>query len=95
MQKFRNRTARKITGSSFTTSAMPLIERLDWKAIDKLISYDTQVLVFEALSDLARQYLNELFSRNLQGSLHTSELLLLTSGSHYSKLQMDRNVLCS
>ena len=69
--KLQNRAARLITGSSFTTSALPLIEDLGWKTIEDLISYETQILVFKALNGLAPQYLTELFSRNSQGSLHT------------------------
>ena len=71
LQKLQNRAARLITGSSFTTSALPLIEDLGWKTIEELISYETQILVFKALNGLAPQYLAELFSRNSQGSLHT------------------------
>ena len=71
LQKLQNRAARLITGSSFTTSALPLIEDLGWKTIEELISYETQILVFKALNGLAPQYLTELFSRNSQGSLHT------------------------
>ena len=69
-QKLQNRAARIITGSSFTTSALPLIESLGWKTIEELISNETKVYVFKALNGLAHQYLTELFSRNSQRSLH-------------------------
>ena len=71
LQKLQNRAARIITGSSFTTSALPLIESLGWKTIEELISNETKVCVFKALNGLAPQYLTELFSRNSQRSLHT------------------------
>ena len=68
--KLQNRAARIITGSSFTTSALPLIESLGWKTIEELISNKTKICVFKALNGLAPQYLTELFSRNSQRSLH-------------------------
>ena len=37
LQKLQNRAAKIITGSSFTTSALPLIESLGWKTIEGLI----------------------------------------------------------
>ena len=70
LQKLQNRTARIITGSSFTTSALPLIESLSWKTIEELISNETKICVFKAVNGLAPQYLTELFSRNSQRSLH-------------------------
>ena len=65
-----NRAARIITGSSFTTSALPLIESFGWKTIEELISNETKVCVFKALKGLDPQCLTELFSRNSQRSLH-------------------------
>ena len=62
LQKLQNRAARKITGSSFTTSALPLIESLGWKTIEELICNETKVCVFKASSGFAPQYLTELFS---------------------------------
>ena len=60
----QNRAGRIITGSSFTTSALPLIESLGWKTIEELTSNETNICVFKALNGLAPQYLTELFSRN-------------------------------
>ena len=71
LQKLQNRAARIITGSSFTTSALPLIESLGWKTIEDLISNETKVWVFKVLNGLASQYLAELFLRNSQRSLLT------------------------
>ena len=71
LQKLQDQAARIITGSSFTTSALPLIENLGWTTIEELISYERKVLVSKASNSLAPQYLTELFSRNSQGSLHT------------------------
>ena len=70
LQKLQNRAARIITGSSFTTSALPLIESLGWKTIEELISNETKICLFKALNGRAPQYLTELFSRNSQRSLH-------------------------
>ena len=70
LQKLKNRTARIITGSSFTTSALLLIRSSGWEAIEELISYETKVLVFKALNGLSSQYLTKHFSRNSQGSFH-------------------------
>ena len=52
LQQRQNRAARIITGSSFTTSALPLIESLGWKTIEELISNETKVCVFKALNSL-------------------------------------------
>ena len=43
LQKLQNRAARIISGSSFTTSVLPLIESLGWKTIEELISNKTNV----------------------------------------------------
>ena len=71
LQKPQNRAARIITGSSFTTSALPLTERLGWKTIEEFINNETKVGVFKALNCLAPQYLTGLFSRISQRSLPT------------------------
>ena len=83
LQKLQNRGARMITGSSFTTSALPLIESLGWKTIEELISNKRKVCVFKALNGLAPQYLTELFSRNSHRSLH-----ILRNTSTYLKLPL-------
>ena len=70
LQRLQNRAARIITGSRFDDSAMPLIKGLGWQTIEKMISSETNIMVFKALNGRAPQYLTELFSRNLQSSVH-------------------------
>ena len=66
LQKLQIRAARILTGNSFTTSGLPLIESLGWKTIETLNSKETKVWVFKALNSNAPQYMAELFSRNSQ-----------------------------
>ena len=68
LQKLQNRAARIVTNSSFDTPSRPLIERLGWKTIEQLISYESKTMVFKSLNDLAPQYLSSLFERNSQCS---------------------------
>ena len=68
LQKLQIRAARIVTGSSFDTPSRPLIERLGWKTIEQLISYESKIVVFKSLNELAPQYLSSLFKRNSQCS---------------------------
>ena len=68
LQKLQNRAARIVTSSSFDTPSRPLIERLGWKTIEQLISYQSKTMVFKSLNELAPQYLSSLFKRNSQCS---------------------------
>ena len=53
-QKLQNRAARIITGSSFTTSDLPLIESLGWKTIEELVSNEAKVSAFKTLKSVKR-----------------------------------------
>ena len=76
LQKLQIHAARIITNSSFDTPSRPLITELSWKTIDKLIDNETKTMVFKLLSDLAPQYLCNLFIKNSacsSGSLRNTE----------------------
>ena len=45
LQKLQNRAARIVTGSPFDTPAPPLLQRLRWPSIDKLINRETCAMV--------------------------------------------------
>ena len=68
LQKLQNRAARIITNSSFDTPSRPLIEGLGWKTIEELISYESKIMVFKSLNELAPQYLCNIFTKNSQCS---------------------------
>ena len=55
LQKLQNRAARIVTNSSFDTPSRPLIERLGWKTIEQLIGYESKIVVFKSLNELAPQ----------------------------------------
>ena len=63
LQKLQNRAARIITGSPFDTPAAPLLQRLGWPSIDKLINRETCTMVFKSLNDLAPENLGNIFSK--------------------------------
>ena len=68
LQKLQNRAARIITNSSFDTPSRPPIEGLGWKTIEELISYESKIMVFKSLNELAPRYLCNLFTKNSQCS---------------------------
>ena len=63
LQKLQNRAARLVTGSPFDTPAAPLLQRLGWPSIDKLIYRETCTMVFKSLNDLAPENLGNIFSK--------------------------------
>ena len=71
LQKLQNRAARILTNSSFDAPSTPLIERLGWKTIQQLIDNESKTMVFKSLNDLAPRYLESLFKRNSQCSIHS------------------------
>ena len=66
MQKLQNRAARIITGSRFDAPGLQLVKRLGWKTIDKLISSESNTMVFKSLHGLAPQYMSNLFTKTSQ-----------------------------
>ena len=71
LQKFQNRAAKIVSNSKFDAPSRPLIERLGWKTIDKLIAEESNTKVYKSLNDLAPQYLGCLFTRNSAGEART------------------------
>ena len=71
LQKFQNRAARIVTSSKFDAPSRPLIERLGWNTIDKLIAEESNTIVYKSFNDLAPQYLGCLFTRNSAGEART------------------------
>ena len=53
LQKLQNRATKIVTGSPFDTPAAPLLQRLGWPSIDKLIDRKTCTMVLISLNDLA------------------------------------------
>ena len=68
LQKLQNRAASVITNSSFDIPSRPLIEGLGWKTIEELISYESRIMVFKSLNELAPRYLCNLFTKKSQCS---------------------------
>ena len=62
-QKLQNRAARIVTGSPFDTPAAPLLQRLDWPSIDKLIYRETCTMVLKPLNHLTPENLGNIFSK--------------------------------
>ena len=72
LQKLQNKAARIVTNSPFDASAAPLLQRLGWPSVQKLIYKETGSMVYKSLNSLAPQYLSDLFVR-LSG-VHPREL---------------------
>ena len=70
LQKLQNRAARIITNSSIDTPSRPFIAELGWQTIEELIDYESKIMVFKSLNDLAPQYLCNLFLKNSACSFH-------------------------
>ena len=68
LQKLQNCAARIITNSSFDAPSRPLIEGLGWKTIEELISYESTIMVFKSVNELAPRYLCNLFTKISQCS---------------------------
>ena len=67
LQKLQNRAARILTNSSYDTPSRPLIDKLGWKTLEKLICDESKTMVYKSLHKLAPQYLCDLFTRNSVG----------------------------
>ena len=72
LQKLQNKAARMVTNSPFDASAAPLLQRLGWPSVQKLIDKETGSMVYKSLNSLTPQYLSDLFVR-LSG-VHPREL---------------------
>ena len=71
LQKLQTRPARIITNSSFDAPGRPLIERMGWKTIEELITFESKIMVIKSLKQLTPQYLCDLFTRNLYCSYYS------------------------
>ena len=63
LQKLQNRAARIVTNNPFDSSAAPLLERLGWLLVDRLIHRETSSMVYKSLNELAPDNLCQIFSR--------------------------------
>lgn len=72
LQKLQNKAARIVTNSPFDASAAPLLQRLGWPSVQKLINKETGSMVYKSLNSLAPQYLSDLFVR--LSEVHPREL---------------------
>ena len=63
LRKLQNKVARIVTNSPFDASAAPLLQRLSWTLVQKLINNETGSMVYKSLNSLAPQYLSDLFVR--------------------------------
>ena len=72
LKKLQNKAARIVTNSPFDASAAPLLQRLGWPSVQKLINKETGSRVYKSLNSLAPKYRSDLFVR-LSG-VHQREL---------------------
>ena len=63
LQKLQNRAARIVTGSPFDSLAAPLLQRLGWLSVDRLVHKETSTMVYKSLTGLAPDNLCQIFSR--------------------------------
>ena len=63
LQKLQNRAARSVTGSPFDSSAAPLLQRLGWLSVDRLVYRETSTMVYKSLNGLAPNNLCQIFAR--------------------------------
>ena len=69
LHKLHNRAARIVTGSPFDSSAVPLLQRLGWLSVDRLVHRETSTMVYKSLQQykslngLAPDNLCQIFSR--------------------------------
>ena len=61
LQTLQNRAARIVTGSSYKTSAFPILKKLGWLTVNDLIETETLKMVFKSKNQLAPEYLNSMF----------------------------------
>ena len=64
LQKLQNRAARIVTNSSYDAPSKPLLQKLEWKCIEELISDETKLTVFKSLNDLGPNYMYKMFTKN-------------------------------
>ena len=62
-QKLQNRAARIVMGSPFDSLAAPLLQRLGWLSVDRLVHKETSTMVYKPLNGLAPDNLCQIFSQ--------------------------------
>ena len=72
LKKLQNKAARIVTNSPFDAAAAPLLQRLGWPSVQKLINKETGSMVYKSLNSLAPRYRSDLFVR-LSGVHRTSK----------------------
>ena len=68
LQKLQSLAVRIITGSSDDAPCKPLIKDLGWKAIEALILYELQIIVYKSRNGLVGQYLYNMLVANSSDS---------------------------
>ena len=63
-KKLQKRAARMMTNSSFDAPSRPLIEELEWKTVDELITSESKTMVFKSLNEQTPQYLCDVLTWN-------------------------------
>ena len=63
LQKLQNKAARIVTNSPIDASAAPLLQRLGWPSVQKLINKEIGSMVYKSLNSLAPRYLSDLSVR--------------------------------
>ena len=62
LQKLQNRTARTVKNSQFDSPAAPLLQRLGWLFVDRLVHRETSSMVHKSFTGLAPDNLCQIFS---------------------------------
>ena len=62
LQKLQNRAVRIVTNSPFDSSIVPLLQRLGWLPVDRLVHRETSTMVYKSLKRLAPDNLCQIFS---------------------------------
>ena len=63
LHKLQNRAARIVTNTPFDSSAAPLLQRLGWLPVHRLIYRETSSMLYKSLNGLAPDHLSQIFSR--------------------------------
>ena len=72
LQNSQNKATKIVKNSPFDASAAPLLQRLGWPSVHKLINKETGSMVYRSLNSLALQHLSDLFVR--LSEVHPREL---------------------
>ena len=93
LEKLRNCAALIVTNSNYSAP----MQSLGWETIDDLINQEIKATTFKAVSNLAPQYLIDLFTEKLPCPFFIPihlEILILIYGCQRKKRQKGRNASC-